>query len=75
MLLLLVCPAGAQETGEVTFKSGVSNVRVDAQVIQDGQAITDLTGQDFVVREDGKPQPIVYFGHEKEQLSLLLFST
>ena len=50
----------------------MSNVRVDAQVLQDGQVITDLTAQDFVVREDGKPQPIVYFGHEKEQLSLLL---
>jgi Ca-activated chloride channel homolog len=72
MLLLLVCPALAQESADVTFKSGVSNVRVDAQVVQDGQVITDLTAQDFVVREDGKPQPIVYFGHEKEQLSLLL---
>jgi Ca-activated chloride channel homolog len=72
MLLLLVCPAGGQEAADVTFKSGVSNVRVDAQVLQDGQVITDLTAQDFVVREDGKPQPIVYFGHEKEQLSLLL---
>jgi Ca-activated chloride channel family protein len=62
----------AQEASDVTFKSGVSNVRVDAQVLQDGQVITDLTAQDFVIREDGKPQPIVYFGHEKEQLSLLL---
>jgi Ca-activated chloride channel family protein len=72
MLLLLVSPVWAQEASDVTFKSGVSNVRVDAQVLQDGQVITDLTAQDFVVREDGKPQPIVYFGHEKEPLSLLL---
>jgi VWFA-related protein len=50
----------------------VSNVRVDAQVIQDGQLITDLTVQDFVIREDDRPQPIVYFGREKEPLSLLL---
>ena len=49
-----------------------SNVRVDAQVLQDGQLITDLTAQDFVIREDDKPQPIVYFGREKEPLSLLL---
>lgn len=71
-LLLLVCPAPAQDAGDVTFKSGVSNVRVDAQVIQDGVLITDLTAQDFVIREDDRPQPIVYFGREKEPLSLLL---
>lgn len=60
------------QEGDVTFKSGVSNVRVDVQVIQDGQLITDLTAQDFVIRENDKPQPIVYFGREKEPLSLLL---
>ena len=47
-------------------------MRVDAQVLQDGQLITDLTAEDFVLREDDKPQPIVYFGREKEPLSLLL---
>jgi Ca-activated chloride channel family protein len=50
----------------------VADVRVDVQVLQDGQAVTDLTAQDFVIREDGKLQPLVYFGHEKEPLSLLL---
>lgn len=64
--------AGAQENGDVTFKSAVVNVRVDAQVLQDGNVITDLTAKDFVVREDDRPQPIVYFGREKEPLSLLL---
>jgi VWFA-related protein len=71
-LLLLVCPVSGQENTDVTFKSGVSNVRVDAQVLQDGNLITELTAQDFVIREDDKPQPIVYFGREKEPLSLLL---
>lgn len=71
-LLTLVCPLIAQDGGDFTFKSGVSNVRVDAQVTQDGELITDLTVKDFVVYEDGKPQPIVYFGREKEPLSLLL---
>ena len=71
LLLLLVCPAFAQES-DVTFKASVANVRVDAQVTQDGELITGLTAQDFVVREDDRPQPIVYFGREKEPLSLLL---
>ena len=64
--------AAAQDGGDVTFKSGVANVRVDAQVVQDGKLITDLTAQDFVIREEGKPQQIVYFGREQEPLSLLL---
>ncbi|HYP07265.1 MAG TPA: VWA domain-containing protein [Bryobacteraceae bacterium] len=72
MLLFLVSPSAGQDSGDVTFKSAVANVRVDAQVIQDGMLITNLTAQDFVVRENDKPQPIVYFGHEKEPLSLLL---
>jgi VWFA-related protein len=72
LLLLLVSPALSQDAGDVTFKSGVSNVRVDAQVVQDGVLITELTAQDFVIREDDKIQPIVYFGREKEPLSLLL---
>jgi VWFA-related protein len=72
LLLLLVCAGQAQENSDITFKSGVANVRVDAQVIQDGNLITNLTAQDFVVREDDRPQPIVYFGREKEPLSLLL---
>jgi VWFA-related protein len=64
-------PVIAQD-GDVTFKSGVSNVRVDAQVLQDNELITGLTAQDFVVREDDRPQPIIYFGREKEPLSLLV---
>ena len=72
LLLLLVSAARAQESSDVTFKSGVANVRVDAQVIQDGNVVTDLTAKDFIVREDDRPQPIVYFGREKEPLSLVL---
>jgi len=45
---------------------------VDAQVTQDGNVITGLTAQDFVVRENDQIQPIVYFGREQEPLSLLL---
>jgi VWFA-related protein len=72
LTLLLVCAAPAQENSDITFKSAVANVRVDAQVLQDGNLITDLTAKDFVVREDDRPQSIVYFGREKEPLSLLV---
>jgi VWFA-related protein len=79
LLLLLVSSAWAQNgsdatsaAADVTFKSAVANVRVDAQVSQDNQLLTGLTAEDFVIREDDKVQPIVYFGREKEPLSLLL---
>ena len=64
----------AQTNGseDVTFRSGVSNVRIDAQVTQDNELVVGLTAQDFVVQDEGKPQPITYFGRESEPLSLIL---
>ena len=72
-LVLPVSVLRAQDSGELTFKSGVSNVRIDVQVTTaDGDLITDLTKDDFGVFDEGKKQPIVYFGHDSEPLSLLL---
>lgn len=55
-----------------TFSSGVSNVRIDVQVTQDGELATDLAKTDFAVFDEGKPQPLVYFGRDSEPLSLVL---
>ncbi len=55
-----------------TFKSGVSNVRIDVQVLKDNQLVTDLTGADFEVFDENVPQRIAYFGREAEPLHLLL---
>jgi VWFA-related protein len=55
-----------------TFSSGVSNVRIDVQVTQDGELITGLTKTDFAVFDEGRPQPLTYFGRESEPLSLVL---
>ncbi len=61
------------ESGEFTFSSGVSNVRVDVQVTDNnGELITGLAKEDFAVFDEGKQQPILYFGREAEPLSLLL---
>lgn len=68
--IALLAQTPAEES--VTFRSGVANVRVDAQVVQDNELVTELTAQDFVVMDEGKPQPIIYFGRESEPLSLLL---
>jgi VWFA-related protein len=59
-------------TPSFTFKSGVSNVRVDLQVVEKGEVVNDLAQQDFVVYDENQPQKILYFGHEAEPLSLLL---
>ncbi|MDQ6706121.1 MAG: VWA domain-containing protein, partial [Acidobacteriota bacterium] len=64
--------AVAQE-GDVTFRSDVSLVRVDAQVIdRDNRAITGLRVEDFVLREDGKPREIRNFGSENMPVDFLL---
>lgn len=56
----------------VLFRTGVSDVRVVVQVLNDGQVLKGLTQADFVVSDQGVPQPIVYFGQEREPMDLLL---
>src|ERR1700730_334063 len=58
---------------EVVFKSDVSLVRVDAQVVdRDNRAITGLRATDFVLREEGKVQPIRNFASEDMPVDVLL---
>lgn len=54
------------------FRSGVSNVRIDVQVVKDNELVTDLTAADFEIFDEGAPQKIIYFGREAEPLSLVL---
>ena len=67
-LLLLVSAGGGlcqipAAEGDVVFRSDVSLVRVDAQVVDRGnRAITGLRAEDFVLREDGRLQQIRNFG-------------
>jgi VWFA-related protein len=65
-------PVKAQDTGTPTFRTGVADVHVDAQVTIGSAVITTLTQQDFAVTDEGRPQQIVYFGHYSEPLSLIL---
>jgi VWFA-related protein len=51
-----------QRTGTPVFRSGVEAVRFEAIVTdEDGKPITDLTADDFEVREDDAPQTIEQF--------------
>ena len=54
------------------FRSTVTQVRVDAQVVINGRPLAGLTKDDFVIYDEGAPQPLVYFGHEDEPISVLL---
>lgn len=56
----------------VTFRSGVSNVRVDVQVVEGSTVVTDLAQDDFTVFDEKQQQKILYFGRDAEPVSLLL---
>jgi VWFA-related protein len=57
---------------DVVFRSDVSLVRVDAQVVDSGnRAITHLHAGDFILREDGKVVPIRNFASENMPVDVL----
>lgn len=65
-------PATGQEA-DVVFRSDVSLVRVDAQVLdRDRRAVTGLTAEDFVLTEEGKAQPIRHFANEDMPVDIVL---
>lgn len=55
-----------------TFRTGVADVRVDAQVVNGKDVVTGLTQDDFIVTDEGQPQKLVYFGRDAEPVSLVL---
>jgi VWFA-related protein len=78
MCFLLFAVAGgllltAFADDEVIFRSDVSLVRVDAQVLdRSNRAITGLQVTDFVLREEGQPQQIRNFASENMPVDVLL---
>jgi len=64
-------PAAAEEP--VVFRTDVSLVRVDATVLDHGsRAVTTLQADDFLLREEGRPQPIRNFSREEMPVDVLL---
>jgi len=74
-LLLLACALGiglSAGDDDLVFRSDVSLVRVDAQVVDSSnRAITHLHAGDFVLREDGKVVPIRNFASENMPVDVL----
>lgn len=70
MLPLLLCAlAGAQTP---TFQSGVSQVRVDVEVLSGGRPVANLAAGHFLVRDNGAVQPVVHVSQNEEPLDVIL---
>ena len=65
-----VVAAGAQQP---TFRAGSDAVRVFATVTdRDGKLVTNLTQDQFELRDDGKPQPITQFDNRPQPIRMIV---
>src|SRR5262245_38616878 len=63
----------AQEPQTPTYRGTNETVRVYATVTDhDGRLVTNLTKEQFEVRDDGKAQPIVVFDNSPQPIQLIL---
>jgi VWFA-related protein len=70
--LLQASPDDTPTDNNVVFRSDVSLVRVDTQVLdRDNRAISGLRQEDFVIRDEGRVQPIRNFARENMPLDVL----
>ena len=73
ILTTLGIPAAAADDTNVVFRSDVSLVRVDAQVVdRSNRVITGLKIDDFVLLEDGQKMTIRNFESEDMPVDILL---
>jgi VWFA-related protein len=72
LLLVSALAIGVAADDDVVFKSDVSLIRVDAQVVDSSnRAIIHLKATDFVLREDGRVVPIRNFASENMPVDVL----
>ncbi len=45
---------------------------MDAQVVENNRPVAGLTKDDFVIYNEGQAQPVAYFGHDTEPVTVLL---
>jgi Ca-activated chloride channel homolog len=67
-----VIAPGLSWAQDIRFETGTSNVQVDALAQQAGQTLRGLTKEDFVVRDEGRVQPILAFEEETTPLDLIV---
>jgi VWFA-related protein len=62
--------ASAAQTA--TFRTGVTDIAVDPEVLDKGRPVENLVQSDFLFFDENQPQRAVYFGHESVPLDLVL---
>ena len=72
IVLLCLAATAAFSQGDVVFRSDVSLVRVDVQVLDSGRAVTGLEKRDFVLREQGVEREIRNFSYENMPVDVLV---
>ena len=73
-IVTVFCAAAVADAQDsVTFRTGVSLVHVDAEVLgEDGRILTGFHREDFRVFDERKEQPILQFAAEEQPLDLIL---
>ncbi|HWC99862.1 MAG TPA: VWA domain-containing protein [Candidatus Sulfopaludibacter sp.] len=71
-VILLILLPGVFRAQDPVFRTGVSLVRIDAQVTAGAGLIEGLTKDDFVIRDNGQVQPIRYISQDEDPLDLML---
>jgi Ca-activated chloride channel homolog len=73
LLLLLVSAGLAGHASQPTFRGATDLVRVFVTATDaDGRLVTTLTREDFELRDNGAPQPIVLFDNSPQPIRLIL---
>jgi Ca-activated chloride channel homolog len=72
-LVAAATAAGASPHAQVQFRSSVSTVAVWATVAdRDGRLVPDLTRDDFIVRDNGKPVEISLFSNDPQPITVVI---
>src|SRR5215471_14341577 len=72
-LLVAAAFASVPIQQQPTFRGGSDVVRVFATVLDhDGRLVTNLTKEQFEVRDDGKPQPLTQFDNTPQPIRLIV---
>jgi len=56
----------------LVFRTGQSLVHVDAEVADRSGPLVGLHKEDFLIKDNGEPQPVLYFSQESEPLDVIL---
>jgi Ca-activated chloride channel homolog len=69
---VLAAAAPSAQAPQSTFRAGSELVRVFATVLdKDGRLVTNLTKDQFEIRDDGKPQPLALFDNTPQPIKLI----